>query len=368
MLGNNKNKIITAIFILGIVLGYTFESYTENINDKTSDNSSCEKLVEFSKEGKNEEVLRLLKSGVDINCKNLSKEAPLIAAMRKRHFELASILIENGADINEEYLGFTPLNLAILYDFDNNMKIKMVNLLLKKGANPNYNNKKCIMNTPLAIAIIKEDFIIMQILIDHGTDINSKDSDNETYIKFAAFYGKIDVLEFLLKNKFQVTEDNIGSAFSTAVFKKQMKTMEYLLNNFNKLITNSEWYCGSLAQSAIRGDSEVVNFLLDKGVFVDCRTGNGKTALMVASEHGPVESVDLLLKRGANINEQNDVGLTPLMLAVIALEYNRFPTVRYLVEHGANINLTDKNNETALTKAIKNNDIEIINYLQSLKK
>jgi len=51
------------------------------------------------------------------------------------------------------------------------------------------------------------------------------------------------------------------------------------------------------------------------GATVDAANNEGKTPLMLASEHSTGEMVALLLERGARVNAKTRLGETPLMLA-----------------------------------------------------
>lgn len=53
---------------------------------------------------------------------------------------------------------------------------------------------------------------------------------------------------------------------------------------------------------------------------------------------------DLLIKHGANVNKQNDLGKTPLHLAA---EHGKTSVVNLLHNNGADINIRDKNGKTA---------------------
>ncbi len=68
---------------------------------------------------------------------------------------------------------------------------------------------------------------------------------------------------------------------------------------------------------------------------------------------GRLDVVDMLVKRGANVDEQRaDYRMTPLMLAA---RLGNLEMTRLLLALGADISLTDKNERTALDYASSNN-------------
>lgn len=66
------------------------------------------------------------------------------------------------------------------------------------------------------------------------------------------------------------------------------------------------------AELARKGDAASLAALLGHGLGVDLRDEKGNTLLMLASYHGRIEVVKLLLKSGAKVDLRNDKGQTPL--------------------------------------------------------
>jgi len=64
--------------------------------------------------------------------------------------------------------------------------------------------------------------------------------------------------------------------------------------------------------AALRGNSRVVEILLDAGLDINEKGDMGNTPLHYAKSHGTPEVVDLLIKRGADVNVVNEFGRKPL--------------------------------------------------------
>ena len=75
-------------------------------------------------------------------------------------------------------------------------------------------------------------------------------------------------------------------------------------------------------------DNEELKRLLENGVDINAKNGDGYTALMDASSKGNLEKVKLLIENGANIEVKDNKGDTALILASYC---RRLEIIKYLV-------------------------------------
>jgi uncharacterized protein len=73
-----------------------------------------------------------------------------------------------------------------------------------------------------------------------------------------------------------------------------------------------------------------------------------------------MEEFNRLLDEGADFNTQNEFGLTPLMLAAKKGDLN---LVKFLAKHTRDLNLEDKDGNSALYYALSSNSIECVQIL-----
>jgi len=83
--------------------------------------------------------------------------------------------------------------------------------------------------------------------------------------------------------------------------------------------------------------------------------GGGLTAMVLAARENDVESVDYLVKAGADVSQVTEYGWTPLLTATNNRHYK---LGTFLLEHGADPNLANKGRWTPLYLATDNRNIE----------
>jgi ankyrin repeat protein len=88
---------------------------------------------------------------------------------------------------------------------------------------------------------------------------------------------------------------------------------------------------------------------------------NNKTILMYSVWVGDMNTVELLIKQGANINAQDESGKTALMLAL----YKKYNDISlYLINQGADLELISDDNQTALSLVGVQNKDDLLKALK----
>ncbi len=124
-----------------------------------------------------------------------------------------------------------------------------------------------------------------------------------------------------------------------------------------------------LHYAAQKGDVQKIQKILDQGVKPDSiRDGSEVvdyaitiTPLYSAAEHGHKKVVELLLKRGANVNSHCGVSRTPLYMAVLR---GHTEVARLLLENGANVNARAADDFTPLGRALDKGFHELVKMLR----
>jgi ankyrin repeat protein len=212
-----------------------------------------------------------------INARGGRMATPLVAALRGKHFEIAELLHRNGAGADVDVHGIsgnTPLCTACSAGV-----LDTVRWLLNHGANINaqgYHGR-----APLHRAVNFGHSQVFHMLMEHNADIHIRTDYGESPLHFAASpyanHDHVDTMRVL----FDRGADPNGRD-----------------NNNSTPLHHSSW-------------SEI-------GPYV--------------SRQGTVEGTRLLLKHGAIIDAEDNMGRTPLQLAV---EHGRDDIATCLKEHGA---------------------------------
>ena len=115
-----------------------------------------------------------------------------------------------------------------------------------------------------------------------------------------------------------------------------------------------------LVAAAKRTDHAAVRALLDAGIDVNTRYGDGTTALHWAAHRDSLDLVTDLLASGADVGVVDDHGVSPLALASLNAS---LPIVRALLGAGADANATRSNGETPLMTAARVGSLDVVRSL-----
>ncbi|XP_039194990.1 KN motif and ankyrin repeat domain-containing protein 4 isoform X2 [Crotalus tigris] len=117
-----------------------------------------------------------------------------------------------------------------------------------------------------------------------------------------------------------------------------------------------------LASAETEEEMEVVKKLLQEGNVNIRASQGGQTALILGVSHDREDMVKALLSCNAEINLQDEDGLSPLM---VASQHGNLEMVKLLLSHsGCDPTLVDKAGNSALSLALKSAHMEIVEFLR----
>ena len=110
---------------------------------------------------------------------------------------------------------------------------------------------------------------------------------------------------------------------------------------------------------------EVLQVIIDQGVDVNETNMENVTALMIACENNDLYAIHVLLNAGADPNIIDSMGDTCLHAAVHAGCQKE--VVPAIIDHGADLNITDQHKQTALVLACCLGNLDILNIILHYK-
>ena len=292
------------------------------------------------------------------------------------------LLLDLGADINaRDHMGSTPLHYAIL-----KQSSRTIELMLRRGVNVNISDFSG--KTPLILATKKEDVKAVQDLLGAGADWLVRDAQGNCAIHYAAQNGNLNLLEmlFLAPEDLEIKNHHGECPIHLAVSKNHSAMVQALLrvphSNVNRwtkprrkqagtseasLLENSTRLPSTPLHCASRNASHDTAYLLiTSGASVNENQEGGISALMLACAANSTPLVELLLRKDANINAAMDEdGLTPLH---ITCQKNNLETTKLLIDYGANTvaKMKNENQETPVAYATRLNsfkDLKAAKYI-----
>ncbi len=121
---------------------------------------------------------------------------PLGLACFFGHYEIASFLVDHGAEINSP--SKNTQKVMPLHSAAASRSLEIAALLLEHGADPNARQNGDF--TPLQEAAANGQVEMVRLLLAHGADINLSQKPGQTALSFAQQSNHPEVVDFLLKN------------------------------------------------------------------------------------------------------------------------------------------------------------------------
>jgi ankyrin repeat protein len=278
-------------------------------------------------------VKRLLRTEAT-DRRDTAGRTPLHWAARKGHFQVAKLLLENGAEVDAlDNVNATSLHLACRYGH--------------------------------------HDFV--SVLIDHGSNVNATNNVGGTALIWAAICGSEKTASLLLKHRADVhsTTKKGSTALHKAVDENSEAVVRLLIQHGADVNALEDDGWRSPLHAATANSNEVIMCaLLEASALPDIQISCGvaKTAIASAIRARTDGPLRLLLQFGADPNRRDQRGQTPVHYAA---RYGNLATLSALVPFSS-LSVVDDLGETVLHHAInpknERNDGEVVRLLLSTQR
>lgn len=288
-------------------------------------------------------VRELLEEWADPNAETVDGLKALSAAVGAGHVEIASVLIESGADLAQGYPYVRPIHAAVWAG-----DAAMVALLLDAGARPDDTFEGLEGITPLHLAADRGHANLVELLIDRGADVNKAGPLGTPLFREPCHWGDFPGVAEALLDAGADPEFRNAEGFTPlghAIRWGRTAEVRALIEAPVDLNTECSPKMMPLALASRWGRYEIVESLLAGGADPLARGERRATPVHWAAKYGHARTVEVLLAGGADANSPDDDGATPLHYA---LESQDSRTVEALLSADADIEAKDTERRTPL--------------------
>ena len=322
----------------------------------------------------NPEIVRLLlRRGADVNVKKLQNfrgdlEAvfhvhPIHTAAAAGRTAVVEKLLSSGAKANVlDPCMRTPLQLAC--------DSATARIILKFDTE-SINNADSEGETCLISAASKGSPDLVKLFCDRGASTDAVDHQGQTALHKACISGHVETVRVLLARTCQQInsrDNDFMTPLDRAVASRNVDLASVLSQAGAH---NTKFMVLELHEVAERGDTKMVDLLLDFGISVDSFNREGRTALQCAVDHESILVLELLIERQASVNIRIPTPVggiipndwpTPLIVASVR---GHVEMVKMLLKAGANCDTQDNQSRTALFHAIDLYHYEVARLLMA---
>lgn len=384
--------------IWGIVLAIIFLLLVLWSNRKPNAPSATDLLLTAAAQGDVDGATHALAAGANVSMTDVHGQSAFEMALRRNDLALARCLLEAGADpnalmarnvptgvarpmqhaslplhfcIENGYVAMTellldfradiersgmfskarmigsgpPLFAAIECDQPTDIRLEMVRLLLKRGADArrDYGERNA-----MDFAVFRSDSQIGDLLRQRGADYGPREM---------VAFNRLDEIRRVVKERPNVLRDRFRPTWAAkpglnptllgfALERGHREMAKFLIESGAPL--NTVEYCHDqtpMHMAVVGGDPEVIKLLAARGVNVNARDSCKDTPLHDLAWRDKPEAVAALIQAGADVNARGGAGRTALHSAV---GNNRVEVVRMLLAAGADPTIRDGEGESVL--------------------
>ena len=208
--------------------------------------------------------------------------------------------------------------------------------------------------------------MIIDLLIQHGADVNVVTNGSMNALVLACIFGNIKTVEHLIEVganvNMKIQSDMSLLAFILMASEKMFKLIAASYSsNIETLFLEFENKKFKLASILIDNGANLNDGIPDMALLKMCSINKEKLLLNMKGNIeekearrtifnrmnlGDIDVAKFIIKEGADVDIQDTEGITPLMVASVQ---NHIEMVKLLLESGANVNMEDNNGTNAYT-------------------
>ncbi|KLP12329.1 ankyrin 1 [Fusarium fujikuroi] len=291
-------------------------------------------LVAAARAGYQDIVTALLENGADVNYAAPNEITPLMSAVLGNEATIAKTFIDAGADINAVSGANNKWNAThFAYNLPECMKV-----LVEAGADINALSAD---GTPFYLAACFNQVKVVELLLEHKPDLETRCPEGDftdagyTPLHCAASCGYNELLRLLLENgaDIEAKTPKGGTPLILAVATKHEETVKILLEYNLDVDSIDIWGGSALFCLPKPANSSVVRRLINRGASLTIRNKDKFTPLGRAIMNEDLPLVRMLSSQKFDLNVESAKDGTALHIATKLCDVD---TVKVLIEKGAN--------------------------------
>jgi len=259
--------------------------------------------------------------------------------------QVVEFLLNLNFDPNvRDYDGKTPLHKSVWHGFD-----EVSELLIKRGALVNLLDDK--RNSPI---LYTDKFSTIKLLLDYNSQVFS--NGKETLVHKLIEKNKVEEIKYLnerLGSFDKALGPNSCNPLLFAVFNDNFILTKFFVEKKYDVNTSNEMGSTALMRAVEKKNYSIVKLLVENGANVFVKNKNGETPFLLTCKHDDLKSAKYLYNFDQCVNQQDDLGYTPLMWAV-SYKYNKI--CDFLIENGAEPTIQNKYKKDAIRLAQESNN------------
>lgn len=238
---------------------------------------------------------------------------------------------------------------------------------------------------PLRLAVGFDHIGIVKILLDNGANIDAQNHYGDTALKYSR---NEKMTEYLFERGAKVYPEILYEIhyFCPNHLSEVIRCLLKHGLNIDGIFHHAYNDCTELSNSCDYGNYELAKALVDCGADVDIPDSNGKFPINRAVSSGKLGLIELLHNAGANINQKDSQGMTPLIylsnvkkslphgvknknvintnaIKMRVISESDIQIAEKLIDMGADINAQDNLGKTALMYACNRGNTRVVKKL-----
>ncbi|XP_055683322.1 serine/threonine-protein phosphatase 6 regulatory ankyrin repeat subunit A isoform X2 [Lutzomyia longipalpis] len=194
-------------------------------------------------------------------------------------------------------------------------------------------------DTALHLAARRRDVDMVRILVDYGTNVDTRNGDGQTALHIAAAEGDEALVKYFygVRASASITDNQDRTPMHLAAEYGHANIIEILADKFRASIYERTKDGSTLMHIAsLNGHAECATMLFKKGVYLHMPNKNGARSIHTAARYGHVGIINTLLQKGEKVDVTTNDNYTALHIAV---ESAKPAVVETLLGYGAEVHV-----------------------------